>query len=83
MGSYGARAVQWRAASPMLGDSMKSIRKLLACSLAVAAMAGSAGAAKAGSAEETLETQGWCDIVPRFCCSGPPAANARCKPGPV
>jgi len=58
-----------------------TIRKLITCTLAVAALTvTTTPSAFAQTEEEAIETQGWCEIVPRFCCSEPTFAGGRCRP---
>ena len=65
---------------------MQTIRKLIACAVAVGALAGvTTPQAYAQTQETEVETQGWCDIVPRFCCNvgggnDTQTTGGRCKP---
>jgi len=65
---------------------MKTARKLIAAALAAGALMGTTSPAQAAVSEDAVETQGWCDIVPRFCCQNgggndtTSTGDARCRP---
>lgn len=62
----------------------KSIRTLLAASLAAASLTAIGGSAQAGTPDETsASAQGWCEIVPAVCAQHCGKKNsARCAPVP-